>query len=101
MTVPLAHALGVAGVLFALGLLGVLMRRNLLFVLLSLEVMLNAGGFAFVAAGARHRAPDGQSMVFFILAVAAAELAVGLALVLALFRNTRTIDADRARWLGG
>jgi NADH-quinone oxidoreductase subunit K len=75
--VPLTHALVVAGVLFGLGLLGVLVRRNLIFILMSIEVMLNAAGLAFVAAGSRWEQADGQVMFLFILATAAAEVAVG------------------------
>ena len=73
-----------AGILFALGLAGVVLRRDLIFVLLSIEVMLNAAGLAFISAGARWRQPDGQVAFLFILTMAAAEVAVGLALVLAL-----------------
>jgi NADH-quinone oxidoreductase subunit K len=75
------------GLLFALGLGGVLARRNLIFVLLSLEVMLNAAGLAFVAAGARWLQPDGQVLFILILTVAASEVAVGLALVLQIHRR--------------
>jgi len=71
-----------AGVLFALGLIGLLVRRNIIFILLSIEIMLNAAGLAFIVAGARWAQPDGQVMFMFILAMAAAEVSVGLALVL-------------------
>lgn len=94
MTVSAQHALVLASVLFALGLLGVLVRRNLLFVLLSIEVMLNAAGMAFVAAGAMWNQADGQVMFLFVLAAAAAEAAVGLALVLAMFRRKGQLDSD-------
>lgn len=93
--VPLADALLVAAVLFALGLAGLLARRNLLMMLLAIEVMLNAAGLAFVAAGARWGQPDGQLMFLFILAMAAAELAVGLALVLRIVHRSGSADADR------
>ena len=90
-----------AGVLFALGLTGVLIRRNLIFILMSLEVMINAAGLAFVAGGARWHQADGQVMFIFVLAVAAAEVSVGLALVLQFFRRFRTLDADAAGRMRG
>lgn len=93
-SVPLEHGLILAGVLFALGLAGVLIRRNIIFVLMSLEVMLNSAGLAFVVAGSRWQQPDGQVMFFFILAMAAAEVAVGLALVLQLQSRAKSLDAD-------
>jgi NADH-quinone oxidoreductase subunit K len=80
--------------LFALGLIGLLVRRNLLFVLMSIEVMLNASGLAFVVAGSRWAQPDGQVMFIFILAMAAAEVSVGLALVLQLYHHHKSLDAD-------
>jgi NADH-quinone oxidoreductase subunit K len=92
--IPMGHALVLAGVLFALGLAGLLMRRNLIFILMSIEIMLNAAGVAFVAAGSRWGQPDGQIMFLFILAMAASEVAVGLALVLRLYRHHPTLDAD-------
>ena len=93
-TIPLAHSLILAGVLFSLGLAGVLVRRNLIFILMSLEVMLNATAIVFVAAGAHYGQPDGQVMFLLVLTLAAAEVAIGLALVLQVFRYFRTIDAD-------
>ena len=90
-----AQALLVAAALFALGLLAVLVRRNLVFTLLGIEVMLNASGLAFVAAGARWGDAAGQGMLLFVLAVAAAEVAVGLALVLQVARRFGTLDPDR------
>ena len=92
--IPMGHALILAGVLFALGLAGLLMRRNLIFILMSIEIMLNGTGVAFVAAGSRWGQPDGQIMFLFILAMAASEVAVGLALVLRLYRHHPTLDAD-------
>ncbi len=99
--VPMEHALLVAGILFVLGLVGVMSRRNILLVLLSLEVMLNASGLAFVAAGARWQQPDGQVMFIFILATAAAEVSVGLALVLQLYHRLKTVDVDTASDMRG
>ncbi|MFI5268789.1 MAG: NADH-quinone oxidoreductase subunit NuoK [Chloroflexota bacterium] len=86
-----------AGVLFALGVVGLLARRNLLMILVSIEIMLNAAGVAFVAAGALWNQADGQVMFLFILAVAAAEVAVGLALVLQVYHLHHTVDADAVR----
>ena len=99
--VPMHHALVLACALFALGVLGLLVRRDLLVVLMSVEVMLNAAGVAFVAAGARWGQPDGQVMFLFILAMAAAEVAVGLALVLQFSRRSPSLDADRASEMKG
>ncbi len=99
--VPLTHGLIVAGLLFGLGLLGVLVRRNIIFILMSIEVMLNAAGLAFVVAGSRWGQADGQIMFLFILAMAAAEVAVGLALVLQLYHRIDTLDADAAATLRG
>jgi NADH-quinone oxidoreductase subunit K len=84
-----------------LGLAGVLARRNILFILMSLEIMLNAAGLAFIVAGSRWGQPDGQVMFFFILAMAAAEVAVGLALVLQMYHRFRTLDADAASRMKG
>lgn len=80
--------------MFSLGLIGLLVRRNLIFVLMSLEVMLNAAGLAFVVAGSRWHQADGQVMYLFILTVAAAEVAVGLALILQIYHRFRTLDLD-------
>ncbi len=100
-TVPLEAGLILAGVLFAIGLIGVLVRRNILFMLLAIEIMLNASGLAFVSAGFRWGQPDGQVMFFFILAMAAAEVAVGLALLLQLVHKFQTLDADAADTMRG
>lgn len=99
--VPLTHGLIVAALLFSLGLAGVLVRRNVIFMLMSIEVMLNASGLAFVVAGSRWGQADGQIMFLFILAMAAAEVAVGLALVLLLYHRFGTLDADAAATLRG
>ena len=100
-SIPVDHGLLLAATLFALGLVGLLVRRNVVFMLLSLEVMLNAVGLAFVMAGGRWGQADGQVMFIFILSVAAAEVAVGLALVLRVHRRTLTLDADAASRLRG
>lgn len=81
--------------MFSLGLTGLLVRRNLIFILMSLEVMLNAAGLAFVVAGSRWQQADGQIVFVFILTMAAAEVAIGLALVLQLYHEFKTLDADR------
>ncbi len=93
-SVPFEYGLLLAAVLFVLGTIGVIVRRNLLFVLLCVEVMLNAAGLAFVVAGARWGQADGQVMFIFLLSMAAAEVAVGLALLLLHFGRARTLDAD-------
>ena len=99
--VPMAHGLLAAALLFALGLAGVLARRSLLFQLLAIEIMLNAAALAFVVAGARWGQPDGQVMFIFILSMAAAEVAVGLALALRLSRWNRSLDSDIANRMRG
>lgn len=100
-TIPMTHGLILAGTLFALGLTGVLVRRNIIFMLFSVEVMLNASGLAFIVAGYRWAQVDGQVMFVFILAVAAAEVAVGLALVLQLYHRFKTLDTDAASRMKG
>jgi len=84
-----------AGILFSLGLISLLVRRNFLFVLMSLEVMLNAAGLAFVVAGSRWHQAAGQVMFLFILAIAAAEVAVGLALGFQIYRHFNSLDVDK------
>lgn len=93
-TIPAEQGLILAAVLFVLGLAGVIVRRNVLFILMSIEIMLNSAGLAFVVAGSRWNQADGQVMFVFILAMAAAEVSVGLALVLRVFRQFASLDAD-------
>ena len=93
-TVLVQYGLLLAAALFLVGLAGVLFRRNLLFTLLSLEIMLNAAGLAFVAAGARWGQADGQIFFMLILTLTAAEVAIGLALALEIHHRFRTLDAD-------
>lgn len=100
-TIPLQQSLLLAGILFLLGLVGVLARRDIVFIILSIEIMLNAAGLAFIAAGAHWRAPDGQVLFIFILAMAAAEVSVGLALVLQFNHRFKTLDADAANRMRG
>ena len=84
----------VSAILFVLGLVGVLTRKNVIFMLISVEIMLNAAGLAFVAAGAKWQQPDGQVMFLFILAMAAAEVSIGLALVLQIYHQHKTLDVE-------
>ena len=90
-----------AGILFMIGLIGVLIRRNIIFVLVSVEIMLNAAGLAFIVAGAKWAQPDGQVMFIFILTMAAAEVSVGLALILQIFHQLKTLDGDAASKMKG
>ncbi|MGA2547413.1 MAG: NADH-quinone oxidoreductase subunit NuoK [Rectinemataceae bacterium] len=90
-------ALALAAVLFVIGLAGIIARRSLVFMLLCTEIMLNAGGFAFIVAGARWEGPEGQVMFIFLLVTAAAEVAVGLALILSLTGKLKDLDADEIR----
>lgn len=99
--IPMEHGLILAGLLFALGMVGVIVRRNIFFILLSIEIMLNAAGLAFVVAGARWGQADGQVMFIFILAMTAAEVSVGLALVLQLYNRFNTVDVDAASEMRG
>lgn len=94
MQVGLEHYLVVSALLFALGLLGVLVRRNLLIIYMSLELMLNAANLALAAFSRFNNSPDGQVFVFFIITVAAAEVAVGLALIVALYRKRQTTHVE-------
>ena len=99
--IPMEHGLLLAAVLFMLGLIGLLVRRNIIFMLLSIEIMLNAAGLAFVVSGARWAQVEGQIMFMFILAMAAAEVAVGLALVLLMYRKFKTLDSDQVSRMRG
>jgi NADH-quinone oxidoreductase subunit K len=97
----LNHYLILSGVLFTMGVAGVFVRRNLITMLLSIEVMLNAVNLSFVAFGHFLGSADGQIIVFFVVTVAAAEAAVGLALVISLFRHLETLNPDAFRQLKG
>jgi NADH-quinone oxidoreductase subunit K len=88
-------------VLFTIGVAGVLLRRNTIVIFMSIEIMLNAVNVAFVALGRRLGSMDGQVIVFFVMTVAAAEAAVGLAIIISVFRNRATVNADELnlmRW---
>lgn len=90
-----------AGILFVLGLISMLIRRNMIFMLLSVEIMLNAAGLAFIVASSHWAQPDGQVMFMFILAMAAAEVSVGLALILQLYHQLKSLDSDEASRMKG
>jgi NADH-quinone oxidoreductase subunit K len=92
--VTLNHYLVLSATLFAIGAAGVFLRRNVITLLLSIEIMLNAVNLTFIAAGRQFAAVDGQVIVFFVMTVAAAEAAVGLAIVIALFRHRETLSPD-------
>ena len=100
-TVPTEYGLVLAAILFALGMIGLLVRRNILYSLLSIEIMLNAAGLAFVVAGSRWGQADGQIMFLIIVTMAAAEVAVGLALVLRFYHLNKTLDGDAANGMRG
>jgi NADH-quinone oxidoreductase subunit K len=92
--VPFNHYLVLSGLLFAIGTAGVFLRRNLITLMLSIEIMLNAVNLTFVAVGRHIGTVDGQIITFFVMTVAAAEAAVGLAIVIALFRHRETLSPD-------
>ena len=94
MSIGLEHYLAVSGLLFALGLMGVIVRRNLLVIYMSLEMMLNAANLALVSFSRYNDKLDGQVLVFFIITVAAAEVAVGLALIVALYRKRQSAHVE-------
>lgn len=99
--VPMVHGLVLAALLFGIGLVGVMVRRNLLFLLMSLEIMMNAAALAFVVAGARWQQPDGQVMFILVLTLAAAEVSIGLALLIQLYRRFHSLDIDLVGELRG
>lgn len=98
---PIDMGLLLAGVLFTLGLISVLIRRNIIFMLISVEIMLNAAGLAFIVAGSRWAQADGQVMFIFTLTMAAAEVSVGLALILQIYHQLKTLDSDAADKMNG
>jgi NADH-quinone oxidoreductase subunit K len=101
MIVPYGHVLILAGILFLMGAGCTMARRNLIMILIGVEIMLNAAGIAFVAASLRWAALAGQGFVLFIMAVAASEVAVGLALIIYVRRRTGTVNADEYNILKG
>ena len=94
MTPSINDYLILSAILFAIGTAGVFVRRNLITILLSIEIMLNAVNLTFVAFGRAFGAPEGQIIVFFVMTVAAAEAAVGLAIVIGMFRHRESLDPD-------
>ena len=101
MEVPTNYLLALSGVLFVLGTLGVLTRRNTIVIFMSIELMLNSANLAFIAFARSFEDMIGQIMVFFVIAVAAAEVAVGLALIVAIFKTKHSIDIDQISSLKG
>jgi NADH-quinone oxidoreductase subunit K len=95
--IPLTYYLLLSAVLFTIGVLGFLIRRNVITMFMCIELMLNAVNLSFVALARQSSLLDGQIFVFFVMAVAAAEAAVGLGIVVALFRNRQTLNVDAAR----
>jgi NADH-quinone oxidoreductase subunit K len=99
--VSIDYYLGLAIILFVIGALGVLVRRNAIVIFMSIELMLNAANLAFVAYARYWQAMSGQIFVFFIMTVAAAEVAIGLALIVTIFRTKDSIDVDQINTLKG
>jgi NADH-quinone oxidoreductase subunit K len=99
--VPISYYFALSAILFALGALGVLLRRNAIIIFMSVELMLNAANLLFVAFARMYEALQGQIYVFFVIAVAAAEVAVGLAIIVAIFRTKKSIDIDEMSSLKG
>ncbi len=96
---PIGYFMALSAILFAIGVAGVLVRRNVIVMFMSIELMLNAVNLAFVALGRSVGSMDGQVIVFFVMTVAAAEAAVGLAIIIALFRNRETVNVDELNLL--
>jgi NADH-quinone oxidoreductase subunit K len=101
MNVPTSYLLALSGVLFVIGALGVLTRRNAIVIFMSIELMLNSANLAFISFARSFADLNGQVMVFFVIAVAAAEVAVGLALIVSIFRTKQSIDVDQISKLKG
>ena len=101
MAVPLSWMLALSGVVFVIGLIGVLVRRNALVIFMSIELMLNAANLAFVAFARQLDSLDGQVFVFFVMTVAAAEVAIGLAIIVNVFRLRETVYVDEINLLKG
>lgn len=99
--IPAEHALILSAILFVIGLVGVIARRNVLFMLMSLEIMMNAAALAFVVGGNMWAKPDGQIMFIFVLTLAAAEAAIGLAILLQFYHRFKSLDVNHASKLKG
>jgi NADH-quinone oxidoreductase subunit K len=98
---PVAYYIGLSAILFSIGVIGVLSRRNAIIIFMSVELMLNAANLAFVAFARMHGTLNGHIFVFFVMAVAAAEVAVGLALIVAIFQTKKSINVDEVSALKG
>lgn len=92
MIVPYSHVLILSGILFLLGMVCATLRRNLIMIVVGLEIMLNAASIAFIGAALRWQGMEGQAITIFIVAVAAAEVSIGLALIVAVYRRTGSVD---------
>ena len=101
MSVPISYYLTLSAILFTIGVAGVLTRRNVIVIFMCIELMLNAVNLSFVAFSRHLMGGEGQVFVFFVMAVAAAEVAVGLALIVAIFRAKASIDVDEVSQLRG
>ena len=99
--IPVTYYVALSAILFTIGALGVLIRRNAIVIFMSIELMLNAANLVFVAYARAYEAISGQIFVFFVMTVAAAEVAVGLALIVAIFRSKQSIDVDQLSSLKG
>jgi NADH-quinone oxidoreductase subunit K len=101
MNIPTTYLLALSGVMFTLGVLGVLIRRNTIVIFMSIELMLNSANLAFISFARQFSELTGQIFVFFVIAVAAAEVAIGLALIVTIFKSRRSIDIDQISNLRG
>ena len=101
MNIPMEQGILLAALLFCIGLTGLLVRRDAIFMLMSVEIMLNAAGVAFVVAGSARGQADGQVMFIFILTMAASEVSVGLAFIIQLYKKFKSLDMDRASTMKG
>ncbi len=99
--IPITYYIGLSAILFTLGTLGILLRRNAIIIFMSVELMLNSANLAFVAFARYYQVMSGQIFVFFVMAVAAAEVAVGLALIVTIFQSKQSIDVDEISSLKG
>jgi len=101
MSIPISYYALLSAILFTIGTAGVLLRRNAIIMFMSIELMFNAANLAFIAFARALNSLDGQVFVFFVMTVAAAEVAIGLALIMAIFRTKETTDVDEASMLKG
>jgi len=99
--IPITYYIILSAILFSIGAAGVAIRRNAIVLFMCVELMLNSANLAFVAFARMHNSLEGQLIVFFVMTVAAAEVAVGLALIVSIFRNKHSIDVDQVSELKG